>query len=290
MEGQKSRQIEYHEREHYCAQPRNVDNSNLFVAWLNGYRLRKMIEMIGTPLAGKTVLSVCGGDGEEADLLQGLGAIVTVADLSHAGVKAARVRNSTLQCLRVDAETLAFHDGSFDWAIVRDGLHHLARPVKGLYELERISREGFALLEGQDSILVRLLAKLGLAENWDPAGGYVYRFSRREVRKIFSSIQTLAEWQIFTCWLPFGSDVLRFFPFFRRFIYPLINRPAALRILGGKWGRIVLKAFYSGFNFLFGRWGNSLIVVARKKIPAGTYPAEKSSCSPAHQAVPSPVS
>jgi hypothetical protein len=58
MEDQKRRQVEYHEREHYCAwQPREVDNSNPLIAWLNGYRLRRMVEMIGVPLAGKTVLS-----------------------------------------------------------------------------------------------------------------------------------------------------------------------------------------------------------------------------------------
>ena len=257
MEDQKRRQVEYHEREHFCArEPRRADNCNPLVAWLNGYRLRKMVEMIGVPLAGKSVLCVCGGDGEEADLLQRLGAVVTTTDLSAAGVEAARVRNPALRCLRMDAESLAFADGSFDWAMVRDGLHHLARPVKGLYELERISREGFAILEGQDSWLVRMLVKLRLGENWDPAGGYVYRFGRRELYKILSSVQTVSRWQIFTAWLPPGSDAVKHFSVAMRFVNPAVNQPFIYRLLTSKPGRYMLKAVFHGVQRAAGRWGS----------------------------------
>lgn len=65
----------------------------------------------------------------------------------------------------MDAEVLTFADASFDWVIVRDGLHHLARPLKGFYEAERVSREGFVILECQDSLAVRFLSVLGIAEN-----------------------------------------------------------------------------------------------------------------------------
>lgn len=266
MEDQKRRQVEYHEREHYCAwQPREVDNSNPLIAWLNSYRLRRMVEMMGVPLAGKTVLSVCGGDGEEADFMQRLGAVVTMIDLSAVGVEAARVRNPRLRCLRMDAESLAFPDDSFDWAVVRDGLHHLARPVKGLYELERVSREGFAILEGQDSWLVRLLVRMGLGDDWDPAGGYVYRFSRRELTKILSSVQTVSQWQVFTTWLPPGSNARRYFSIAMRRPDRAGNQPYLCRALTGKPGRYLMKVFFQGVHFLGGRWGNSLILVARKK-------------------------
>ncbi len=265
MEDQKRCQVEYHDLEHYrSGTPWQTDNSNPLIAWLNNYRLRKMLKMIGTPLAQKTVLCVCGGDGEEADFLQRLGAVVTTIDLSDVATEAARARNPVLRCLRMDAEALCFADQSFDWVVVRDGLHHLARPIKGLYELERVSREGFAILEGQDSIAVRVLAGLGFGENRDPAGGYVYRFSRRELYKIFSSTRTVAGWRVHTTWLPFGSDVLRHFPTVR-FVYPLINHPALLHVMGSRIGRQALKAVFEGMQFLVGRYGNSLIAVAWKE-------------------------
>jgi SAM-dependent methyltransferase len=266
MESQKKRQVEYHEREHYRAgAPRKIDNTDPLVGWLNGYRLRKMIEMIGVPLAGKSVLSVCGGDGEEADFLQRQGAVVTLIELSAVGVEAARVRNPALRCIQMDAESLGFPDRSFDWAIVRDGLHHLARPVKAFYELERVSREGFAIMEGQDSWLVRGLVKVGLGESWDPAGGYVYRFSRRELYKIFAGVQTVSRWQVFTTWLPPGSDVAKHFPIVMRFVNPTTKQRFTNRILTSQPGRGMLKALFYGVQLLAGRWGNSLIVVAWKQ-------------------------
>ena len=267
IEDQKRRQVEYHEKEHYCAcQPRQVDNRNPYIEWLNNYRLRKAIQMMRVPLSGKTVLSVCGGDGQEADFFQQYGARVTLVDLSTVALTAARIRNHDLQCACMDTESLTFADRSFDWAIVRDGLHHLARPIKGLYELERVAREGFVILEGQDSLPVRLLCAFGIADNWDPAGGYVYRFSRRELLKVFSSMQTLSEWRIHTAWLPFGSDIVRCFPAFNRFAYPLMNQPSVSRIMNVKSVRYACKTLFHTINSMAGHWGNSLIVVAWKKI------------------------
>lgn len=266
MEPQKTRQLEYHKNVVYSGlAPREADDSNPLIAWLNSYRLRKTQEMIGTSLSGKTILSVCGGDGHEADYLSRQGADVTVTDLCEAALKAARIRSAALRCSCMDAESLAFPDDAFDWAVVREGLHHLARPVKGLYELERVSREGFAIMEGQDSFMVRLLVTLGLGDSWDPAGGYVYRFGRREIEKIFSGLQTIERWKVHTAWLPYSSDILTHFPAFKRFVYPLVNHPFALRILTSKPGRRTLIFLFQVLNALIGRWGNCLIVVAWKR-------------------------
>ncbi len=266
MDPQKVRQIEYHKNVIFHGRaPREPDNSNPLVAWLNTYRLRKTLEMIGVSLSGKTVLSVCGGDGQEADYFSRQGAEVTVTDLCETALRAARVRNTALRCCCMDAESLAFPDGAFDWTIVREGLHHLARPVKGLYELERVSREGFAIMEGQDSFMVRLLVALGLGDRKDPAGGYIYRFSRREIEKIFSTVQTVEKWKIHTAWLPYGSDILTHFPAFKSFAYPVINHPFASRILTSETGKRALIFLYDLFNALIGRWGNCLLVVAWKQ-------------------------
>jgi SAM-dependent methyltransferase len=276
METQKRRQVEYHEKEHYrISEPRAIDNSHPYVAWLNNCRLNKAAQMMHVSLEGKTILTVCGGDGQEADFFQRLGARVTVIDLSTVALQAARLRNPALECICMDAESLNFADGSFDWAIVRDGLHHLARPLKGFYELERVSREGFAILEAQDSIPIRLLSVLGIAENWDPAGGYVYRFTRREIRKLFSSMQSVPECQIHTAWLPFGSDVLALFPAFRRFVYPAMQHPLILSFLASRPVKAAFKSAYGIFAFVAGHWGNSLIVVAHKgRAVTATNPAQ----------------
>lgn len=265
MEDQKLRQVQYHEREHYRAlEPRIADNTHPYVSWLNNYRLRKAAEMMRDSIAGKTVLSMCGGDGQEADFFERQGANVTVTDISTVALRAARLRNPALDCACMDAEALTFADASFDWVIVRDGLHHLARPLKGLYEAERVCRQGFVILEGQDSLPVRFLSVLGLAENWDPAGGYVYRFSRREIQKIFSSMQTMSRWEIHTAWLPFGSDVLTTVPAFKRIAYPAMQQRLVSRVLSIEAVRHASKTLFEILTSITGRWGNSLIVVVHK--------------------------
>ncbi len=266
MEDQKRRQVDYHEREHYNRlRPRIPDNSHPYIEWLNTYRLAKAERMMRTTVAGKTMLSVCAGDGEEAAFFQSKGAHVTIVDLSREALAAAQVRNPKLICVCMDAESLTFPDQSFDWVLVRDGLHHLARPLKGFYEAERVCREGFIILEGQDSLPVRLLAQIGVAENWDPAGGYVYRFTRRELHKVFSSMQTVQDWEVHTAWLPFGSDILTHVPPFRRWVYPLMNLAAVRTLLMAAPVKAGAKSLFGVATGALGRWGNSLIVVAHKK-------------------------
>jgi ubiquinone/menaquinone biosynthesis C-methylase UbiE len=167
--------------------------------------------------------------------------------------------------MQMDSECLAFADASFDWVVVRDGLHHLARPLKGLYEIERVCREGFAIVEGQDSLLVRVLVKLGLGEDWDPAGGYTYRFSRRELYKVFASVQTISKWQVFTTWLPPGSDAVRHFPSVMQFVNPAVNHRFVHPLLSAKTGQYLMKTVFRAVHLMAGHWGNSLIAVAHKK-------------------------
>src|SRR2546421_11135855 len=115
MEQQKKRQVEYHECEHYrTGQPRQADNRNPLIASLNAYRLRKMLAMIGTPLRGKSVLSVCGGDGDEADFLERQGALVTMTDLSPVAGATPRGRHPSPRCMKIDSGLLGFGGGAFD--------------------------------------------------------------------------------------------------------------------------------------------------------------------------------
>src|SRR3989442_9074534 len=131
MEQQKKRQVEYHECEHYrTGQPRQADNRNPLIASLNAYRLRKMLAMIGTPLRGKSVLSVCGGDGDEADFLERQGALVTMTDLSPVAVGNARAPNPSLLRVKKESELFPFSAGCFPLAIVRRRLHKPRPPLK----------------------------------------------------------------------------------------------------------------------------------------------------------------
>ena len=101
---------------------------------------------------------------------------------------------------RFDAHRMPHADLTFDHAIAHDGLHHCSRPHEALHEMYRLARKTILFVENQDSLLMRLGARTGavglyefaaVADGGHTTGGvdgtgvpnYVYRWTRREVRK-----------------------------------------------------------------------------------------------------------
>jgi SAM-dependent methyltransferase len=87
-----------------------------------------------------------------------------------------------------DLERLSFADDTFDWSFIAAAIHHLPRPALGVYELLRVSRKGMIFIEPHDSWLVRLFVSLGLAQEYEEVGNYVFRWSRNDVRKLCRSL------------------------------------------------------------------------------------------------------
>lgn len=86
--------------------------------------------------------------------------------------------------LAADTEQLPFPDAVFDYAFIAASLHHFPRPQIALYELLRVARYGVIVIEPNDNPLTRLATRLGLAQEYEVSGNYVYRQSPREIRKI----------------------------------------------------------------------------------------------------------
>lgn len=106
--------------------------------------------------------------------------------------------------MRADAHNMDLPNASFDHVIGHAGLHHCSRPHQALYEMYRIARKTIVVVENQDSLLMRLACWLGLvglyefdavADGGHLTGGvdgtgtpnYVYRWTRREIRKTVNS-------------------------------------------------------------------------------------------------------
>jgi SAM-dependent methyltransferase len=106
--------------------------------------------------------------------------------------------------MRLDGEDLDLEDGSFDWAVVSAGLHHMRSPHRGLLEMMRVARRGALSIEACDSLLTRAALRLGVTDEYElpavaahdfRAGGvrntgtpnYVYRWTEREVEKTVAS-------------------------------------------------------------------------------------------------------
>jgi len=102
-----------------------------------------------------------------------------------------RVRYEKQNC-----EHLGYASGSFDLVFCKESLHHLARPVQGLYEILRVCRGAALVLEPYDSQLNGLLRRLGLSTvyesnqlgNLDLRDNFVSRFSRKELEFLLKSL------------------------------------------------------------------------------------------------------
>jgi len=212
------------------------------------YPLEKVIDLLPSPLEGRTVLIINAGTGIEAEFFARHGAQVTVTDISDVAVKILLKAYPYLSGSVEDSEALSFGNESFDWVIVNNGLHHLSRPVKGLYEMERVAKEGFIFIEAQDSVFMRWLVWSGIADDYeDGPGCYIYRFTKSDVRRICKSLNY--KYILHSDWCQ------EYIPVFNKFVYPHLNGNLAF------W--LFKKAFYV-FNFMFGRWGNKFIAIIIK--------------------------
>lgn len=211
------------------------------------YQLNKVISSLPFTIKGLKVLSINCGDGFEAEYLYKKGANVTVTDISPEAVKAAKRRCSKLKGKAADSENLPFKDSSFDLVLVRDGLHHLPHPFKGMSEMNRVSKFGFIMIEAQKSFITNILIKTGIALEYEVSGNYVYRFTRQEINNQMSKMG-IKRYSIFTLWC-YHVD------FLSKYIYPIFNKKVWLNIF---------SFIFHVFNYVFGYYGNSMIVIALK--------------------------
>ena len=125
--------------------------------------------------------------------------------------------------VKFDAHRMPQPDKSFDHVIGHSGLHHCSRPHEALHEMYRLARKTVLFVENQDSLMMRAATRAGVVV-WHelPAvvdgeyrsGGvdgtgvpnFVYRWTRREVRKAVASfdpaydipIEFHSEWNLGT--------------------------------------------------------------------------------------------
>ena len=94
---------------------------------------------------------------------------------------------------------------------------------------------------------MKLLVKIKLIEKVEKSGNYVYRFTRREMKKIFNSM-FINDIKIHTEWYQYIS-------FCHKKLYPYLDN---------KFGFFIFKFFLFLFNLFFGYWGNNFIMVVKK--------------------------
>lgn len=167
----------------------------------HGYLFREAIDRYVQHVADTeslgTVLAVCAWDREpqylasynfEKILLTG---ILPPNDAIEFAMKA----DPRIEYRQMDCENLQLESASYDLVFCKEGLHHLARPVQGLYEMLRVCRKAVIFVEGYDSMLIRFAGAFGLSSDYEPKmdanvggrGNCVFRWGKRHLQHILNS-------------------------------------------------------------------------------------------------------
>jgi SAM-dependent methyltransferase len=155
-------------------------------------RVQELLQAQGIDLNDQRVLVASCGSGIDVHYLKKLypRANFFVSDLSGAAVERAVRAFPGVQGQVEDGEAMSFADDHFDYAFIAGSLHHLPRPMLGLYELLRVARHAAIVIEPNDCGVIRLATRLGLATEVEAVGNYVYRFSVHDVKRVARSLFT----------------------------------------------------------------------------------------------------
>ncbi len=212
-------------------------------------KFHRALRLLGH-ITSTSVLCVCGGSGMDAEWLARLDIRPTILDISPEALARARIRAQRhgfkISLVRGDATRLPFRNRCFGMALVHDGLHHLDDPYCAVDEMARVARHELVVMEPACAALTRLAVAVGLAADVEPAGNAVRRLNAARVRA-----------RIAACgWRHVRAA--------RDFVYYQPWTFAIYRMADGFPLFAVSVQAYRLLNLAFGRWGNSLKVVARR--------------------------
>jgi SAM-dependent methyltransferase len=165
--------------------------------------------------------------------------------------------------IRMDARDIQFKDNYFDYSFANAVLHHIDLPHLAFCELYRISKKGILVIEGNDSLIMRISSRFGFSEEYEKSatinenGGvldsstpnYVYRWKEREVKKLFNSYDPKMIHKIY-------------------FRYDFYVKNENLKRTHNNFKlitRSILEKFLNIFLFIFKKQGNLLSIYIDKK-------------------------
>jgi len=152
----------------------------------------------------KSIL-VLGASSDEAGLFHKLQfKRVILSNIDLAQLKGAE--KYKFKKIKIDFRNLfKIKNNSYDYVVVHASIHHTSRPHNILLEMYRIAKHGILIVESNDSFVMRLSVKLNFSEDFEKSalnentyvGGvdgsnipnYVYRWTEREIKKLFYSYQ-----------------------------------------------------------------------------------------------------
>ena len=152
----------------------------------------------------KSIL-VLGASSEEANLFYKLHyKKIILSNIDLAQLKG--TEKYKFKKIKIDFRNLfKIKNNSYDFVVVHASIHHTSRPHNIILEMYRIAKYGVLIIESNDSFIMRLSVQLNFSEDFEVSalnentfvGGvdgsnipnYVYRWTEREIKKLFYSYQ-----------------------------------------------------------------------------------------------------
>ena len=116
------------------------------------------------------------------------------------------IDNTDLQGVKHNIIIASMHDNkiesnSFDYVLANATIHHSSKPHNSVIEMYRIAKKGILIIEGNDSLLMKVSSKCGFSEIYEDSaiensqGGvdnssipnFIYRWTEREIYKLLNS-------------------------------------------------------------------------------------------------------
>ncbi|MFZ2956813.1 MAG: class I SAM-dependent methyltransferase [Candidatus Ozemobacteraceae bacterium] len=187
-----------HEK-HWAEFMDDAHHRSLYNSWwtpgtVNYWRHTRLLAPVLNVMAGlKNFSWLTIGDGAGTDawrLLQDGFKEVLATDLNDTVLNQTKESGHIKHFKIENAESLSFADNSFDFILCKETLHHMSRPYAAIYELFRVARYGFVIIEPQDPWIDWPCRIDVTSPHYEAVGNYVYQYSRRELEKIAYGLNT----------------------------------------------------------------------------------------------------
>jgi ubiquinone/menaquinone biosynthesis C-methylase UbiE len=154
-------------------------NPNSIWYWMHTYCLEQLGYFFSKIPASYFLTVGDGYCGREAGFVKRYGHKVHASDMETCLIEVAKDWGVIDECSQQDMNKLSFADDTFDYALVKESLHHLSKPYQGLYEMMRVSKKGIILIEPNGDN-----ERKYAFSSFEETGNYCFAFSSHELIKV----------------------------------------------------------------------------------------------------------
>lgn len=178
--------------EHFCS---SEQHSKLYPTWwdsgtANHWRHERFLEaplsiFTDSRFKESSWLTIGDGSGHDTWILGNYGYTnILTSDIGTTILERSFKEGHIKKFVAADAERLPFKDGSFDFVLCKEALHHMQRPYSAIYNMLRVAKYAVIIIEPQDRFIDVPCLPPPITPFYESVGNFVYSFSKAELIKV----------------------------------------------------------------------------------------------------------